>query len=67
MYKDLMDGELIFNIKNNISPNECLREIVHRHSGIYLDMVNIYASDIYSTYITLYSYLSQTIIEKVVV
>lgn len=45
MYKDLRDGELIFNIKNDISPNECLREIVHRHSGIYLDMVNIYASD----------------------
>jgi len=44
MYDELNDFELIFNVKHNISPSECLREIINRHSGIYIDMVNTYAS-----------------------
>ena len=36
------DLELINNIKNHIKPNESLSELIDRHSGIYLDMVNSY-------------------------
>ena len=36
------DVELIEGVKNGQDANECLTEIVNRHSGIYIDMVNHY-------------------------
>lgn len=42
--RDHSDIELIKNLKNNISSEESLNLLVERHSGIYLDMVNSYAS-----------------------
>ena len=38
------DVELINNIKNDIDVEENLINLVDRHSGIYLDMVNAYSS-----------------------
>ena len=38
------DIDLINNLKNNVDPEESLTLLVERHSGIYLDMVNSYAS-----------------------
>lgn len=42
--KNTTDLELIDNIKNNINVEENLTNLVDRHSGIYLDMVNAYSS-----------------------
>jgi hypothetical protein len=36
---NLSDIELINNIKRNRDVDDCLRELIDRHSGIYLDMV----------------------------
>jgi hypothetical protein len=36
----LSDLDLINNIKNKNKINECLQELIDRHSGIYLDIVN---------------------------
>jgi DNA-directed RNA polymerase specialized sigma subunit len=36
------DDKLIFNIKNNIKPNESLSELHDRHSGIFYKMINSY-------------------------
>lgn len=41
-YSDL---ELIENIKNEINTEDSLNNLVERHSGIYLDMVNAYSSN----------------------
>lgn len=38
------DQELINNIKNQNDVEESLTELVERHSGIYIDMVNSYSS-----------------------
>ena len=36
----LSDLDLINNIENKNKVNECLQELIDRHSGIYLDIVN---------------------------
>lgn len=38
--ENLSDIQLIKNIKRNKNVNECLDELINRHSGIYLDIVN---------------------------
>lgn len=42
--KNLSDEQLISNIRKKSQPNESLGELIDRHSGIYLDMVNAYSS-----------------------
>ena len=42
--KNLSDEQLIDNIRKKSQPNESLGELIDRHSGIYLDMVNAYSS-----------------------
>lgn len=44
MNKHALDIDLINNIKENTETRESLNLLVNRHSGIYLDMVNSYAS-----------------------
>jgi len=44
MNRNLEDVDLINNIKKQIDVEESLEELVNRHSGIYLEMVNSYAS-----------------------
>ena len=44
MSSDLEDKDLIENIQNQVDVEDSLCELVNRHSGIYLDMVNSYAS-----------------------
>jgi RNA polymerase sigma factor (sigma-70 family) len=44
MNADLSDNNLIDNIKNEVDVEESLNALVDRHSGIYLEMVNSYAS-----------------------
>ena len=39
------DSHLIKNIQDKQDDEECLREIIARHSGIYLDIVNQYCHD----------------------
>lgn len=36
----LSDLTLVYNIKNKTNEEESLKELIHRHSGIYLNMVN---------------------------
>ena len=43
-YSKLTDEQLVKNIQNQINAKESLSELVYRHSGIYLDMVNGYVS-----------------------
>lgn len=38
--ENISDSDLIKNIKNKKKVNECLQELINRHSGIYLDIVN---------------------------
>jgi len=38
--ENISDSDLIKNIKNRKKVNECLQELINRHSGIYLDIVN---------------------------
>ena len=38
------DLTLVENIQNDIDVEESLRLLVERHSGIYIEMVNSYAS-----------------------
>jgi len=40
--KTLSDYELIEQIKANAESNPCLKELVQRHSGIYIEMINNY-------------------------
>ena len=40
--ENLSDIELVENIKNDENTNECLQELINRHSGIYLEIVNAY-------------------------
>ena len=44
MNKDVTDLELVENLQNNEHTQDSLNLLVERHSGIYLDMVNSYAS-----------------------
>ena len=37
---NLSDLELVNNIKNKVSVDDCLQQLIDRHSGIYLDIVN---------------------------
>lgn len=39
---NLNDNQLVFNIKKEINTEECLIELVNRHSGIFYDMINRY-------------------------
>lgn len=43
-FNNQSDSELINNIKNQHDIEESLNELVERHSGIYIDMVNVYSS-----------------------
>ena len=36
------DVELVENIKNEKDVDDCLQELIERHTGIYLDIVNKY-------------------------
>jgi len=42
MISNQSDIKLTENLKNNIEPEASLRELVERHSGIFLDIVNNY-------------------------
>jgi len=44
MNREIEDSELISNIQKEVDIEESLEELVNRHSGIYLEMVNNYAS-----------------------
>lgn len=44
MISKLEDPELVDNIQNNHQVEDSLNELVVRHSGIYLNMINSYAS-----------------------
>ena len=39
---DSTDIDLISSVQNGVDANKCLQELVDRHSGIYIDMVNNY-------------------------
>jgi len=39
---DSTDIDLISSVQNGVDANKCLQELVNRHSGIYIDMVNNY-------------------------
>ena len=43
-YSNLSDNQLVKNIQNSVEPENSLKELVDRHSGIYLDMVHGYTS-----------------------
>ena len=43
-YSNLSDNQLVKNIQNSIDSENSLKELVSRHSGIYLDMVHGYSS-----------------------
>jgi DNA-directed RNA polymerase sigma subunit (sigma70/sigma32) len=45
MNKEYSDLELINIIKYDKNPDSQLKELIQRHSGIYLDIINIYASN----------------------
>ena len=38
--ENLSDLELVKNIKEQTNVEDCLQELINRHSGIYLEMVN---------------------------
>jgi DNA-directed RNA polymerase specialized sigma subunit len=42
-YSKLTDNQLVNNIKKSLNPEENLKELVIRHSGIYLEMINGYS------------------------
>ena len=44
MTQELSDIELIENVQSDVDVQESLTQLINRHSGIYLDMVNVYAS-----------------------
>lgn len=39
---NINDNQLVFNIKQQIDTEECLMELINRHSGIFYDMINRY-------------------------
>ena len=41
----LQDSELVSNIKNNQKAEDCLQELIGRHTGIYLDIENKYTQN----------------------
>ena len=43
-YSNLSDNQLVKNIQNSIDSENSLKELVSRHSGIYLDKVHGYSS-----------------------
>ena len=40
--ENLSDIDLVNKIKQNQNTNQCLEELIYRHSGIYVDIVNSY-------------------------
>ena len=46
----MKDNKLIDNIKKDINTQECLSELIERHSGIFINIVNSYVpnNSIYS-------------------
>ena len=44
MIQELSDLELIENVQSEKDVQDSLTQLIERHSGIYLDMVNVYAS-----------------------
>jgi hypothetical protein len=42
MINNQSDVKLTENLKNNVEPEASLRELVDRHSGIFLDIINNY-------------------------
>jgi len=44
MNRNIEDSDLVKNIQKQVNVEESLEELVSRHSGIYLEMVNSYAS-----------------------
>ena len=44
MTQELSDLELIENVQSEKDVQDSLTQLIERHSGIYLDMVNVYAS-----------------------
>lgn len=51
-YSDLTDNQLVNNIKNSTNSEDSLKELVNRHSGIYLDMVHNYTPKYQPTALT---------------
>lgn len=49
---EMSDCELIGNLKNENKSGECLMELVSRHSGIYMTMVNNYTPSVNSTHVS---------------
>jgi len=43
-YSKLSDEELVKNIKEDRNPQDNLSELINRHSGIYLEMINGYTT-----------------------
>ena len=41
MTQELSDLELIENVQSDVDVQESLTQLINRHSGIYLDMVNV--------------------------
>lgn len=46
MSPQIGDTELVENIKNEKNVDDCLQELIERHTGIYLDIVNKYTQHI---------------------
>ena len=46
---ELQDNELVKNIKNDKKAEDSLQELIGRHTGIYLDIVNKYTKNGNST------------------
>ena len=44
MNQDVNDLTLVENIQNNVDVEDSLKLLIDRHSGIYIEMVNSYAS-----------------------
>jgi len=44
MTQELSDLKLIENVQSDVDVQNSLTQLIGRHSGIYLDMVNVYAS-----------------------
>ena len=48
-FKEMTDSELIFGMKSTNESGECLRELVSRHSGIFMTMVHNYLPNAFSS------------------
>ena len=45
LINNLEDQQLVENIKKNKKTEDCLQELIGRHTGIYLDIVNKYTQN----------------------